>query len=116
MSMLEEGEARKRKGEFTTIWVSRDTKRRLDRVRRPRETNDELLNRILEGEGEVFVQFWSVDQTPAIEHNIVFSLGDFYYVYEKGEFTPIPKGALRVTVSYPKEKKEKKNENSDNQT
>jgi len=104
------------KEDYTTIWVSRETKHRLDRVRRPRETNDELLNRILEGEGEVFVQFWSVDQTPAIEHKIVFSLGDFYYVYEKGEFTPIPKGALRVTVSYEKKEEEEKVENTHSKT
>lgn len=96
------------KSEFTTIWLSRDTKRRLDRIRRPRETNDELINRILLGEGEVFVQFWSVDQTPAIDHEIAFQIGNFYYVYRKGEFTPIPKEALHVTVSYESKKEEEK--------
>ena len=88
---------------YTTIWVSRETKRSLDRIRRQRETYDELLNRIMEGEGEVFVQFWSVDGTPAIDHTIVFQLGNYYYIYEKGEFRPIPKTALRITVQPPKE-------------
>lgn len=92
--------------ENTTIWVSRETKRRLDRIRRPRETNDELLNRILQGEGEVFVQLWSVDGTPAIDHEVAFQLGEFYYIYRKGEYTPIPKEALKVTVNYLEPKKE----------
>ena len=101
----------KKKG--TTIWLSEDTKRRLDRIRRPRETYDELLNRLLQGEGEVFVNFWTVDQTPATQHEIVFQLGDYYYEYKRGEFTPIPKGSLKITVNYPKEKEEEKTEDSD---
>lgn len=103
----------KKKG--TTIWLSEETKRRLNRVRRPRETYDELLNRLLQGEGEVFVNFWSVDQTPAVQHEIVFQLGDYYYHYKKGEFQPIPKGSLKITVSYPK-KEEKKSEDTDDET
>ncbi|RLI82646.1 hypothetical protein DRP04_03515 [Archaeoglobales archaeon] len=103
------------KKEGTTIWISKQTKERLDSIKLPRESYDELINRLLSGEGEVFVNFWSVDGTPATEHEIVFQLGDYYYVYKKGEFSPpLPKTALRITVGWEKGKGEKKDEENPN--
>jgi len=99
----------KREG-YTTIWISRETKRKLDSLKRGRETYDEVLNKLLSGEeGVVFVDFISVDGKPAREHTIIFQLGDQpprYYRYKNGSFEEIKPGMIEIKV-----KEEGKDEN-----
>jgi len=92
----------KQKGEFTTIWISRQTKKALDSIKRPRETYDELIARIISGEeGAVFIDFISIDGKPAKEHTIIFQLGDRpprYYMYKRGNFRELRYDEIEIKV------------------
>ena len=90
------------KRDYTTIWISRKTKEALDSIKRPRETYDELISRIISGEeGAVFIDFISINGKPAKEHTIIFQLGDRpprYYMYKKGSFKELSYDEIEIRV------------------
>lgn len=82
----------------TTIRISKETLQRLNEVSKKGESYDSALNRILSGKGDVWVDILSVDGDSPAKHQVLLKLGDFYYRWANGEFTPIDPRKVKTVV------------------
>lgn len=86
----------------TTVELKVPTKKRLDRFRSVGESNDEAINRALNGEGDVYIDIISIDDELAKTsgRKVVFQIGvqpARYYLYHDGAIDPM-KGAPKFTA------------------
>jgi hypothetical protein len=73
----------------STVWLRKSTVEALRRLGGGKETYDQVITKLLniaEGEVEVYVDFLTVDGDDARNHEILFRLGDYIYLYRKGSF------------------------------
>jgi len=86
-----------RKGK-TTIWLSKSTVERLKEVARKGESYDQLLSRILSGEGEVYVEILHVDGNSPSKHRVLMRLGDFLYLWTGSRFVSVDPSRVKTVV------------------
>lgn len=58
----------------------------------------ELLEKCLEGEGEVDIDFIIVNEQPAKNYDITFKLGDYLYKWEKGKIILLSSGNVQKVL------------------
>lgn len=82
----------------TTIWVSKSTVKRLNEISKRGESYDDVLGRILSGQGEVWVEVLHVDGDSPAKHRVLFKLGDFPYLWDGSRFAPIDPSKIKTVV------------------
>lgn len=84
--------------EHTTIWLRRETLKLLDQQAKRGESRDDIVTRLLSGEGEVWVEILGVDGDIPTNHEIIFKMGEYLYRYDHGRFEPLKKGSVKVVA------------------
>lgn len=92
------------KKDMTTIWVSKTVKEQLDQLKRKHEPYNQVIERLLRHEGEVWFDLLSVDGEQPYGHEIIFKLGNMTYRCIDGEveetaikIVPVPPPGKSVT-------------------
>ena len=82
----------------TTIWLSKSTVKRLNEVSKKGESYDELLERILSGIGDVWVEVLHVDGDSPAKHQVLLKLGEFTYLWTGSRFVPVDQSKIKTVV------------------
>lgn len=84
---------------MTTLWISESTKQSLSQKGLKKESWDATLRRMLSGIAEVKIDFLAVDGDSPYKHLIIFSLGDFYYLWDKGIIVEVDKTKISAVLA-----------------
>lgn len=82
----------------TTIWLHRDTLKLLTQQSRMGDSYDDVIRRLLSGEGEVWVEVLAVDNDSPAKHKVLFKLGNFYYEWNGKDFVPVEPRKVKTVV------------------
>lgn len=82
----------------TTIWLSKNVVRRLNEISRRGESYDQILQRILSGVGDVWVEILHVDGDAPSKHQVLLKLGDFLYLWTGSQFVPVDPSKVKTMV------------------
>ena len=89
----------KKFSDHTTIWIRKETLERLSQVSKRGESYDKLLQRILSGQGEVWVEVLAVDGNSPAKHQVLFKLGDYHYFWDGKSFAPVDSRKVKAVVA-----------------
>jgi hypothetical protein len=90
--------SRPKRPDKTTIWLSKSTVRRLNEISKRGESYDDVLGRILSGQGEIWVEVLHVDGDSPAKHQVLFKLGDYYYLWDGRGFIPVDQRRIKTVV------------------
>lgn len=87
----------------TTIWISKSIVRRLNEIsKRGEKSYDKVLERLLNGRGNVWVEILQVDGDSPANHKVLLKLGECIHQWDGERFTLIdPKMVKTVVESGP---------------
>lgn len=95
--------AKKRKyPDKTTIWLSKLMVKRLKEISKRGENYDQVLGRLLNGRGDVWVEVLQVDGDSPAKHQVLLKLGECIHMWNGERFILIdPKMVKAVVESGP---------------
>lgn len=91
--------ARKRKyPKKTTIWISKSTAERINEISKRGENYDQVLDRLLSGTGDVWIEVLQVDGDSPAKHKVLFKLGECIYMWDGERFVPVDPKKVKAVV------------------
>jgi mannose-6-phosphate isomerase-like protein (cupin superfamily) len=90
--------SRPKRPDKTTIWLSKSTVKRLNEISKRGESYDDVLGRILSGQGEVWVEVLQVDGDSPAKHKVLLKLGEFIYLWNGNGFVPVNPAKVKMVV------------------
>lgn len=100
--MVRKSKPKRKHPDMTTIWVKKSTVKRLTALSRMCDSYDDVLDRTLSGQGEVWVEVLHVDGDSPSKHKVLLKLGEFIYLWDGEKFSPVdPRKVKTIVESVP---------------
>lgn len=82
----------------TTIAISKSTVERINARSKRGESYDQVLDRLLSGTGDVWIEVLQVDGDSPAKHKVLFKLGECIYLWDGERFVPVDPKKVKAVV------------------